>query len=127
MNSLTYDKILSSLDLLVKKGNENCAERAERIEKYLKDCFFKIKEFEDSAEIIKKNVNTEEIFQKKGKILKEIQKLDDQLMLSAQKFEDLNKNILISPFGTSEREVFIQYLTEKSPKFLKECDVIENN
>jgi hypothetical protein len=70
---------------------------------------------------IRENVMTKENIEESDRIVRRIQELEDNLILVVDRFELMNKDVVIGELGFTERDIFVEYLLEKEPIFFNEC------
>ena len=121
---ITFQQLLTTIEKNAKANSELQRKYQDALDRIIEDYKLQVNVCKGGLEIIHIHNNPEEIARETSYLSHEITKLESKLQSSSEKFESMNKSIITSQSGISEREIFIQYLVSPSPEFFKECDNI---
>ena len=121
---ITFQQLLTTIEKNAKANSELQRKDQDALDRIIEDYKLQVNVCKGGLEIIHIHNNPEEIARETSYLSHEITKLESKLQSSSEKFESMNKSIITSQSGISEREIFIQYLVSPSPEFFKECDNI---
>lgn len=118
-----FKEVLGHIAKNVEKFRENQENSKEVLQSAWRNCKKNMEICRKALAEIRKHSDPEEKSRESSDISLSIQHLESKLQKASEKFENLHKSTQISPSNTSEREIFIQYLTSAKPFFLSECDI----
>ena len=118
----TFQQLINIIECIVQQGKNTNQKIKVELENINKQCCSQLEICKEAIGILKSNQYTKDMFKEELNLANEISKIDEKLQQSLKKFENMNKAILMSLSGISEREIFVQYFISENPSFFKECD-----
>lgn len=70
---------------------------------------------------VREKVMTRENIEESQIVVENIKELENKLLLFVEKYELMNKEVIVGELGVTERDIFVEYLLEKKPLFFDEC------
>jgi hypothetical protein len=122
--TLKFNDLTSALEDFINKRRKAEESSTFAVETFLAQAEAKLSALSTVTQQIKEQYFTEEYFTEFSALAEEIDLLEHRLEKFTSEFETAHQELIVSPAGLSERQLFVDYLLADQPGFLKECDLL---